>query len=135
MIQKKPIKYFFEDTENLFKKKTTHLYDSNDIDITFSCMFDPELFKAIKSSKPLTQKAIRLYKIKDDSTICLIVKYDYFCNTLRGHLKTYNGKIVSVYTKTNDMFYDTGYRSKKEIYSVQSYYEKKKGEYENNGID
>lgn len=135
MIPKKPMKYSFEDSDLLFQRREETVLSHKDIDIAINRLFDIGLNKAMQSPRPLVQKSIRLYRIMDDYIACSIVKYDYFCNTIRGHLKIYNGENDCTYIKTNDMFYDTGYRSKKEIDSLKSYYEKKKGVPENNGID
>lgn len=135
MIQKKPIKYFFDDSNNLFEKRTGNRFDAKDIEISISRLFDIGFNKAIQSSKPLVKKSIRIYKVTDEYIVCNVVKYDYFCNTIRGHLKIYNGYDTTTYIKTNNMFYDTGYRSNKETESLRSYYEKKKGAPENNVTD
>lgn len=126
MIEKRPIKYIFCDEHDIFKKRTEYQFNTDDVNMIFDCLFDPDLLKKLRSPyRPFVKKSARLYKITDDHINCLIAKYDYFCNTLRGHLRLYNGTNIFTYLKTDDMFYDTGYKSKKEIQSIQSYYEKK----------
>lgn len=132
MIRKKEVKLILYDSINLFRKKEGYRMENDPrIDMVIDFMFDdlveslnnlPNLFEKSVEKYSL-KKNLRLYKITDDFIVCLIVKCDYFSNSIHGHLKVYNNNTMVKYIKSKDIFYNTGYRSKKEISVLKSYYD------------